>query len=56
MEQYLQEVEGLTEKPYSVSASVGMIAERISEDLDLDIVIKQADDKMYAQKSAKKRR
>ena len=56
MKEYLHEVEHLMEKPYAVSASVGMVSEKISKDMNLDNVINRADGRMYEQKSAKRRR
>ena len=55
LEEYLQNAEGVAEKPYPLSASVGMIFEEISDNLDLDAVINRADDKMYEHKMARKK-
>lgn len=55
LEECIQNAEGVAEKPYPVSASVGMIFETISENMDLDAVINRADDKMYERKVARKK-
>lgn len=54
LEELIGKAEGVAEKSYPVSASVGMITEIISDSLDLDAMINQADDKMYQQKMARK--
>lgn len=56
MECLLKEAKGVSAKPYSVSASVGMISNEISENLDVDAMINRADDKMYIRKIARKSR
>lgn len=56
METLLKEAEGVADKPYSVSASVGMISEEILDSLDLDAMINHADDKMYEHKIARKKK
>lgn len=56
MESILKAAEGIEDKPYTVSASVGMIAEEISESLDLDDMINKADGEMYNQKREKRKR
>ena len=56
MEAHIRELEGAADKPYSISASVGMIIEQIDKDMDLDAVINRADDLMYEQKTARKKR
>lgn len=56
MERLIKEVQGVEDKPYSVSASVGMISKEISEDIDVDDMINRADDKMYRRKAARKRK
>lgn len=55
LEECIQNAKGVAEKPYPVSASVGMIFETISENMDLDAVINRADDKMYERKVARKK-
>lgn len=50
----LQDAEGVADKEYTVSASVGMMCEKISQNLDLDAMINGADDKMYRRKMARK--
>ncbi len=50
MQALLREEEGVNDKAYPISASVGMISEKISAALDLDAIINQADDKMYRHK------
>lgn len=54
MESYLMETESVMDKPYQVSISVGMVCEEISENLDLNLLINHADDKMYENKLARK--
>lgn len=56
MECLLKEAEGVADKPYPVSASVGMICKEISENLDVDAMINGADDKMYQRKAARKKK
>lgn len=56
MEGHIRELEGVADKSYPISASVGMIVEKIRENMDLDAVINQADDLMYEQKAAKKKK
>lgn len=56
LERLLKAAEGVTDKAYPVSASVGMISEKISESIDLDALINGADDEMYQHKMARKKR
>lgn len=56
MERLIRDVNGVADKPYPVSASVGMICKEISEDIDVDDMINSADDKMYRRKAARKRK
>ena len=56
MEAHIREMEGAADKPYPISASVGMIIEKVGMDMDLDAVINRADDLMYEQKTARKKR
>lgn len=55
MQEIVNETEGMKEKEYPVGASVGMMCEKITEELDLDSMINNADDKMYKHKMARKR-
>lgn len=54
MEELLKGAEGVSAKPYPLGASVGLISEEIAHDLDLDAMIKRADDQMYQHKIARK--
>lgn len=56
MEELLREAEEVADKEYTVAASVGMMCEKITQDLDLDAMINGADDKMYGRKIARKMR
>ena len=56
MEDLLKATEDVADKPYPVSASVGMISKEISESLDVDAMINGADDKMYQRKVARKKK
>lgn len=56
MEELLQEAEEVADKEYTVAASVGMMCEKITQNLDLDAMINGADDKMYGRKIARKMR
>lgn len=52
---YLGEYNRVSEKPYKVSASSGYIKAILDEDFDITQTLKEADNKMYAIKKAKKR-
>lgn len=54
MENLLREDNAVTAKAYPIGASVGMISEEITENIDLDAMINRADDRMYRQKLARK--
>lgn len=54
LEGMLEKAEGVSDKAYPISASVGLIVEEISSNLDLDAMMNRADDKMYEQKISKK--
>uniref|UniRef100_UPI0040567D6A substrate-binding and GGDEF domain-containing protein n=1 Tax=Acetatifactor sp. TaxID=1872090 RepID=UPI0040567D6A len=56
MEGLLKAAEGVADLKYPLSASVGMKCEAISESLDLDAMINDADDKMYQHKMARKKK
>ena len=55
IEQYADSDPAMTDKPYEVSASLG-IAERVKDsNIDIEDMILEADSKMYADKMARKR-
>lgn len=56
LKQYLKRVGNIAEKPYTLDASVGMVVQKISEDLKIDDLLKRADSRMYEHKSEKKHR
>lgn len=56
MENLLEKAEGVSTKEYPVSASVGLIVEEISQDLDLEDMMNRADDKMYEHKILRKKK
>ncbi|RKI43538.1 GGDEF domain-containing protein [bacterium D16-51] len=51
----LGQTEGIQEKPYSVSASIGLICEEITEDIDIESMLSIADKRMYSDKVARKK-
>jgi len=54
LDNFLANNEECARKPYSISASIGMMCTKISEQLDLDSLINSADDNMYRKKAARK--
>lgn len=56
MDVLIRESEGVADKPYPLTASVGMVSEVISCSLDIDAMINGADDKMYTHKVARKKK
>ncbi len=54
VETFLDTYNSLSEKPYKVSASVGVSIEPISENLDFDKMMRRADELMYFEKRRKK--
>lgn len=54
LETLIQKSEKVSEKEYPITASVGMIEEMLSENVDLDAMINRADDCMYENKMKKK--
>lgn len=54
MEEFLKDEKDAVDKEYPISASVGMIMETITADLDPDAMINCADAKMYENKMARK--
>lgn len=51
---YLNSYNAVSENAYTVLASIGYYAEPLTADFDLDLLIKHADDKMYADKRSRK--
>ena len=51
----LDQTEGVREKPYPVTASIGLICEKITEDLDIENMLSAADKRMYTNKVARKK-
>ena len=45
----------MTDKPYEVSASLGIAERVIDSNIDIEDMILEADSKMYADKMARKR-
>lgn len=56
MEGLLKMAEGVSDKVYPVSASVGMVSQKISKDMNLDTLINLADHNMYRNKVARKKK
>lgn len=54
-EAILEEYNRTAGKPYPIIASLGFCAKPISEDIDLDEIIKTADNRMYEEKQAHRR-
>lgn len=48
---YLNDFNGKSNKPYEVSASIGIVNAAPTEEMDLDTFIKQADERMYEEKA-----
>lgn len=55
LESLIREKEGIIDKPYPISASVGMVSQIITDNLNLDDMINAADNMMYKQKMESKR-
>ncbi len=51
----LDQTEGVREKPYPVTASIGLICEKITEGLDIENMLSTADKRMYTNKVARKK-
>ena len=51
----LDQTEGVREKPYPVTASIGLICEKITEGLDIENMLSAADKRMYTNKVARKK-
>lgn len=51
---YLDSCNRMSDNAYLVLASIGYYAEPLSDGIDLDVLIKHADDQMYADKRARK--
>ncbi len=54
--EYLEKYNAASGLPYQVESSIGCYSVPLSAELDLDSVIKRADDLMYADKTARKKR
>lgn len=52
---YLSQYNEFSGKPYQVESSIGFSSEPLTSNFDLDHMIKEADDKMYADKVARKK-
>ena len=55
IEQYADSDPAMTDKPYEVSASLGIAERVIDSNIDIEDMILEADSKMYADKMARKR-
>lgn len=55
VEQNVQNIPGVAEKPYPIGASVGIVCQPISDQLDTEAMIQSADKKMYEDKIARKK-
>lgn len=51
----IQEIEGVKEKPYPLTASMGMVWDKITEDMDTEGILLEADRRMYRDKVARKK-
>ncbi len=51
----LKAMDGVADKEYPISASVGMVLNIVTEEIDLDATINRADDEMYRHKLARSR-
>lgn len=56
LQECIGRIEGVMEKPYSVSASLGITCERITEDVDIESCLLRADKLMYHDKAKRKSR
>ncbi len=48
-------ISGVSSKPYSITASVGMVSQQIVEKMDIEALLQKADHLMYADKAAHKK-
>jgi diguanylate cyclase (GGDEF)-like protein len=46
---------GVSSKPYPISVSVGMVSQRVSEEMNIETMLQQADHLMYKDKVARKK-
>lgn len=53
LKEAIEQTEGISEKPYEVTASVGITAQKIKEDLNIDTMLLAADRLMYHSKVAR---
>lgn len=53
---YLQRYNAISKKPYQVESSIGFCSEPLSDSIDLDQMIRIADDRMYQDKVARKKK
>lgn len=55
LQEYIDQTEGVSEKPYPITASIGIYGREISEDLEIEQMIREADRLMYANKKDRRR-
>lgn len=55
LNQCIQKIPGAAEKPYSIGASVGIVCQAVSGNMDTEAMIQAADKKMYEDKIARKK-
>lgn len=53
--QNIQNISSVPEKPYTIGASVGIVCQAISDQLDTEAMIQSADKRMYEDKIARKK-
>ncbi|MGN0143016.1 MAG: GGDEF domain-containing protein [Roseburia sp.] len=55
LKEYISSVPGIAKKPYEISASVGVCCGRISAELDTELLLSDADKRMYQNKVERKK-
>ncbi len=51
----IHQIEGVREKPYPITVSIGMVCEKITKDMDMDSMLVEADRLMYLDKVTRKK-